>query len=112
VYLRKLLPTLLKRLPGVSLESIGFDKDHVHLVIVIPPKYAISEVMGILKSQSSSRLRKKFAFLEKYYWAEDKVFWSPGYLVSSVGVSEAAVKNYVERQGRQDSGEKQRKLFL
>lgn len=111
-YLEKLLPSLLKQLPGVSLETIGFDRDHVHMVIVIPPKYSIADVMRLLKSQSARELRKKFAWLDKVYWAESGVFWSPGYFVSSVGASEATVKKYVRFQGRQDSGQKQRKLFL
>jgi putative transposase len=57
--MRKLLPHLLRSMPGTSLETIGFDKDHLHFVMVIPPKYAIATVMGTLKSQSASYLRKK-----------------------------------------------------
>lgn len=91
-------------MPGVIIDVIGFDKDHLHMVMEIPPKYSISDVMGKLKSQSSSRLRKKFRWLEKVYWA-DKIVWSPGYFVSSVGVDEEVIRNYVEYQGRQDSGQ-------
>jgi len=47
-------------MPGVEIETIGFDGDHVHMVMVIPPKYAIADVMGRLKNQSLSRMRKKF----------------------------------------------------
>lgn len=74
------------------------------MVIVIPPKYSISEVMGRMKSQSASRLRKKFTWLEKVYWKEN-VLWSPGYFVSSVGVDEEVIRKYVEYQGRQDEGQ-------
>ena len=81
---------------------IGFDKDHLHMLIVIPPKYSIAEVMGRLKSQSASRMRKFFPWLEKVYWKESLV-WSPGYFVSSVGIDEATIKKYVEHQGSQDS---------
>jgi len=74
------------------------------MVMVIPPKYSISDVMGQLKSQSSSNLRKTFGWLKKVYWNEN-IVWSPGYFVSSVGVDEETIKRYVEYQGRQDSGQ-------
>ena len=53
---------------------IGFDGDHLHMVMVIPPKYSISEVMGKLKSQSSSVIRKKCKWLSKVYWKENVVW--------------------------------------
>ena len=103
-YLKKVLAKLLRSIPGVLIETIGFDGDHVHMVMVIPPKYSIASVMGKLKSQTSSELRKEFSWLGKVYWAEN-IVWSPGYFVSSVGVDENTIKNYVEHQGRQDSGQ-------
>lgn len=103
-YLNKVLIGLLRSQPGVEIETIGFDGDHLHMVMIIPPKYSISDVMGRLKSQSSSRMRKKFDWLAKVYWA-DNIVWSPGYFVSSVGVDEKTIKRYVEYQGRQDSGQ-------
>jgi putative transposase len=45
-------------MPGVTLETIGFDRDHLHMVMSMPPKCSIFSVMGQLKSQSSSKLRK------------------------------------------------------
>jgi putative transposase len=89
-------------MPGMSLETIGFDQDHLHMVMVIPPKYAIAEVMGTLKSQSASYLRKKYPFLKQVYWKEN-IVWSPDYFVSSIGLDEATIKHYVEHQGEQDS---------
>jgi len=103
-YLRRVLPKLLRSMPGVELETIGFDHDHLHMVMVIPPKYSISSLMGRLKSQSSSYLRKSFRWLSKVYWKEN-IVWSPGYFVSSVGVDEATIKSYVEHQGKKDSGQ-------
>jgi len=96
-------------MPGVKIETIGFDKDHLHIVMTIPPKYSISSVIGKLKSQSSSLLRRKFSWLSKVYWKEN-IVWSPGYFVSSVGVDEKEIKSYVEHQGHQDSGQLQVKL--
>ena len=103
-YVRKILPKLIRSMPGVKIETIGFDKDHVHMVMVIPPKYSISRVMGQLKSQSASHLRKKFEWLHKVYWNEN-VVWSPGYFVSSVGIDEETTRRYVEHQGQQDLGQ-------
>lgn len=91
-------------MPGTTLETIGFDQDHLHMVMEIPPKYAIATVMGALKSQSASALRTKFRWLAKVYWKEN-IVWSPGYFVSSVGADEATIRRYVEYQGRQDEGE-------
>ena len=91
-------------MPGVEVETIGFDLDHLHMVITIPPKYSISDVMGSLKSQLASRMRKFFKWLDKVYWKE-VVVWSPGYFVSSVGLDEKTIRNYVEMQGNQDLGQ-------
>ena len=104
VYLEKVLPKLLRNMPGVTIETIGFDHDHLHMIMVIPPKYSISDVMGSLKSQSSSHMRKTFAWLGKVYWKEN-VVWSPGYFVSSVGLDERVIRNYVEHQGQKDSAQ-------
>ena len=108
-YFKQALAKLLRSMPGVTVETIGFDGDHLHMVMVIAPKYSIAEVMGRLKSQSASLLRQRFTWLAKVYWKEN-IVWSPGYFVSSVGVDEKTIKNYVEYQGRQDSGQLQLEL--
>ena len=108
VYLEKTLRGLLRRMPGVVIETIGFDQDHLHMVIEVPPKYAVSDVMAQLKSQSAGYLRRKFVWLAKVYWKEN-IVWSPGFFASSVGLNEATIKHYVEYQGRQDEG---RHLFM
>ncbi len=104
VYTEKVLRGLLRSMPGVELETIGFDLDHLHMVLQIPPKYAIADIVAQLKSQSASRLRQKFTWLAKVYWKES-IVWSPGYFVSSIGADEATIKHYVEYQGRQDAGQ-------
>jgi putative transposase len=108
-YMRKIMPKLLRSMPGVIIETIGFDQDHVHMVMVIPPKYSISTVMSQLKSQSASLLRNKFSWLQEVYWKEN-IVWSTGYFVSSVGISEETIQRYVEAQGHQDSGQLRMKL--
>lgn len=74
------------------------------MVMTIPPKYAIADVMGELKSQSASYLRKKYPWLATVYWKEN-IVWSPGYFVSSVGLDEQVIKRYVANQGEQDLGQ-------
>jgi putative transposase len=108
-YMRKIMPKLLRSMPGVNIETIGFDQDHLHMVMVIPPKYSIASVIGQLKSQSASMLRAKFDWLEKVYWNEN-IVWSTGYFVSSVGIDEETIQRYVEAQGHQDSGQLRMKL--
>ena len=84
--------------------------DHIHMVMVIPPRYAVSDIIGRIKQFTASRLREKFAWLGKVYWKE-RVVWSPGYFVSTVGVDEKQILAYVEWQSRQDSGQAQLELF-
>ena len=103
-YIRKILPKLARSMAGVKVEQIGFDQDHLHLVLEIPPKFSIADVMRLLKNQSASLLREKFDFLKKVYWNEN-IVWSPGYFVSSVGINEAIIQHYVEFQGKKDLGQ-------
>lgn len=103
-YIEKTLPGLLQSIPGVEIETIGFDRDHLHMLMVIPPRYRICDVIGMLKSRLGGRMRKFFPWLEKVYW-DDNIVWSPGYFVSSVGLDEETIRNYVEMQGQQDLGQ-------
>ena len=99
---------------GVELVELGIDekmKDHVHLVIIIPPKYSNSDVIARLKAESASMMRKKFQWLENVYWKEN-VVWSPGFFLSTVGVNEKVIRQYVRWQGKQDLGQTQLKLSL
>jgi len=99
---------------GVVIEELGIDdklKDHIHLVMIIPPKYSSSEVVAQMKSQSTSLLWKKYTWLKKVYWKE-KVVWSPGFFLSTVGVDEKIIKQYVQWQGKQDLGQIQLQLDL
>ena len=109
-YLSKLFPKLLRPLPGVEIVLQNIQPDHIHAVMVIPPRYAVSDVIGRLKCQSASWLRKQFGWLDRVYWKEN-VVWSPGYFVSTVGVDEAKILAYVKWQERQDSGQAQLEFF-
>ena len=80
------------------------EKDRIHMVMIIPPKYAVCEVMGKLKGMTASRIRKKFLWLSKVYLKEN-VFWSPAYFVSTVGIDEDKILKYISWQQTQDLGQ-------
>lgn len=97
--------------PELDIAEINHDVDHVHILISIPPKMSVGQVVRILKSNSSRDLKRKFPFLKKVYWGTDGV-WSDGYFVSTVGVNEAIIRSYIEHQGKEDSGQAQLVLEL
>ena len=74
------------------------------MIMIIPPKYSVADVIGQIKAQTSSRLRKKFSWLSKVYWKEN-IVWSPGYFVSTVGIDEKSIIKYVQFQESQDLGQ-------
>ncbi len=59
-YISKLFPKILKEMPGVEILEKNMQVDHIHAIIIIPPKYAVSDVIGRIKGRSASMLRKKF----------------------------------------------------
>jgi putative transposase len=103
-YLSRLFPKALKKMTGCEIVEQSIQVDHIHLLMVIPPKYAVSDVIGEMKQYTASMMREKFAWLEKVYWKE-RVVWSPGYFVSTVGLDEKQITEYVRWQGWQDSGQ-------
>ena len=103
-YVSKLFLKVMKAMPGCEIKEQNIQIDHIHLLMIIPPKYAVSEVIGEMKQHTASKLREKFAWLEKVYWKE-RLVWSPGYFVSTVGVNEQQITEYIKWQGGQDSGQ-------
>jgi len=81
---------------------MGFEEDHVHLYISIPPRQPIPYVVQMLKGRTSKVIRKEFnIYLREYYWKP--VLWAVGYFVATVGeITHQTIKNYVETQGKQD----------
>ena len=103
-YLRKLFPKILRSLPGCEIIEYNIQVDHIHMIMIIPPRYSVADVIGQIKAQSASRLRKKFSWLAKVYWKEN-IVWSPGYFVSTVGIDEKSIIKYVQFQESQDLGQ-------
>ena len=91
-------------MPGCEIEELNVQIDHVHMIMIVPPKYSVSDVIGRIKGRTASNLRKKFRWIEKVYWKEN-ILWSPGFFVSTIGLDEERIKRYVKWQGDQDSGQ-------
>ena len=71
-------------------------EEHIHLYLQIPPKYSISDVLKWLKGKSAERLLSKFPALEKQYWGRH--LWARGYFVSTVGISDEIIRQYILKQ--------------
>lgn len=71
-------------------------EEHVHLYLSIPPKHSISDAVKWLKGKSAERLLKKFPVLEKQYWGRH--LWARGYFVSTVGITDQIIKQYIQKQ--------------
>ena len=74
--------------------------DHVHMLVLIPPKISVSSFMGYLKGKSALMMFDKHANLK--YKFGNRHFWSEGYYVSTVGLNEATVKKYIREQELHD----------
>ena len=84
--------------------------DHVHMCLSIPPKYAVSNVVGYMKGKSAIMIARKFGGRERNFTGE--VFWARGYFVSTVGLDEEMVRAYIRNQEQVDEHYDQMKLRL
>jgi len=80
-------------------------KDHIHMLVSIPPKYSVSQIMGYLKGKSSLMIFEKYANLKYKYG--NRHFWCRGYYVDTVGRNKKAISEYIRNQLRQDQEEEQ-----
>jgi putative transposase len=74
--------------------------DHVHMLISIPPKHSVSNVMGFMKGKSAIHIARVYAGRRRNYVGQH--FWARGYWVSTVGKNEAAVRRYIQDQEKED----------
>ena len=102
VYLDNKLAEIMEHYPLVKIKTVNHDKDHIHMLVSIPPTMAVGKAVGIIKQNTSVELKQKFPFLKKVYWGTDAV-WSEGYFVSTVGIDEEVIKAYIENQGKKDA---------
>ena len=84
-------------------------KDHVHILIEIPPKLAVSNVVGYIKGKSAIQIARTFNGVQRNYKGQH--FWARGYYVSTVGRDEEVIRNYIKRQESEDRRYEQLKLL-
>ncbi len=87
---------LLGQKEGVEVLELNVPKDHVHMVSWIPPKYAVSEVLGYLKGKLAMRIFQRYERFGRQYWGRH--LWARGYCVSTVGLDEERIRQYVRWQ--------------
>ena len=74
--------------------------DHVHMMIVIPPKYAVSQVVGYIKGKSAIHLARVYGEKKRNFVGQH--FWARGFFVSTVGRDEKVIRNYIRHQEAED----------
>ena len=83
--------------------------DHVHMMISIPPKYAVSQVVGYIKGKSAIHIARTYFDRKRSYVGQS--FWARGYFVSTVGRDEEVIRNYIRHQEQEDRRLEQIKLM-
>ena len=99
-YVRQQVYQLCKQKEQVVVLELNVQPDHVHLVVEIPPKYAVSEFMGYLKGKLALRLFRQYESLSKRYWGRH--LWARGYCVSTIGLDEEKIRKYVQGQEKRE----------
>ncbi len=95
----KILRELCER-KGVEIEAAECCKDHIHMLVSIPPHLSVSQFMGYLKSKSSLMIFDRHANLKYKYG--NRHFWCRGYFVDTVGKYETAIREYINNQLKED----------
>jgi len=110
-YRKRTLFGAIRRELGLALRELARQKeceimeghlmpDHVHMLISIPPKYSVAQVMGFIKGKSAIHIARVYAGRRKSFVGQH--FWARGYWVSTVGKNEAAVRRYIQEQEKED----------
>jgi putative transposase len=110
--LRKHLGELFRRLAEQKesrIEEGHLPPDHVHMMISIPPKYAVSQVVGFIKGKSAIHLARSYGERSRNFVGQN--FWARGYFVSTVGRDEQVIREYIRHQEEQDKRLDQMKLW-
>ena len=115
-YRRKVLYGQLRRHLGEVFRRLARQKeseieeghmaaDHVHMMIAIPPKYSVAQVIGFIKGKSAIHIARHFAERRRNFVGQH--FWARGYFVSTVGRDEAVIRRYIRRQEVEDQRQDQ-----
>jgi putative transposase len=98
------LAEITSHYPLICFKTINHDKDHLHLLVSIPPTITVGKAIGIIKQNTAKNLKQKFPFLKEVYWGTEAI-WSEGYFVTTVGINQKMIEEYIENQGKKDSGQ-------
>ena len=99
-YVRQQVHQLCRQKEEIEILEMNIQPDHVHLVVSIPPKYAVSAFMGYLKGKLALRLFQQYESLGRRYWGRH--LWARGYCVSTIGLDEEKIRKYVQWQEKQE----------
>jgi putative transposase len=110
--LRRQLGELLRQLAmqrESRIEEGHLLRDHVHMLVSIPPKYSVSQVVGYLKGKSAIHIARTFMGKPRNFTGES--FWARGYFVSTVGRDEKQIREYIKKQDQEDQRIDQQTMF-
>ena len=109
--LRKGIGGILRELcdqEGVELVEGNALPDHVHLCLSIPPKFSVANTVGFLKGKSAIRIHREYLGRQRNFTGFH--FWARGYCVSTVGLDEATIREYIRSQEEEDKRQEQLQL--
>ena len=104
VEIGKILRLLCAR-KGIEIIEAECCPDHIHMLVAIPPKYSVSQIVGYLKGKSSLMIFDKFANLKYKYG--NRHFWCRGYYVTTVGKNQKTIAEYIRTQLQEDIADDQ-----
>jgi len=110
--LRKYLGEIFKELAKQKeskVEDGHLKSDHVHILISIPPKYSVAQVVGFIKGKSAIHIARTYGHRKRNFMGEN--FWARGYYVPTVGKDEKTVREYIKKQENEDRRIDQMNLF-
>ena len=99
-YTKQQIYKLVEQKDDVEVIELNVCEDHVHIVLWIAPKYAVSDLVGFLKGKLALKLFAKYERLGRKYWGRH--LWARGYCVSTVGIDEEHIVKYVRWQEQQE----------
>ncbi|HEX2458403.1 MAG TPA: IS200/IS605 family transposase [Vicinamibacterales bacterium] len=99
-YLGEVFRTLARQKES-RIEEGHLLSDHVHMLIAIPPKYAVAQVIGFIKGKSAIHLARVYGERKRNFVGQH--FWARGYFVSTVGRDERVIREYIQKQEREDA---------
>ena len=103
-YLTKVLMNIEGIDGDIEVRKVNVQEDHVHVVMLIPPRVSVAQVVKYMKSMSGRLMKERFKFMRKAIYGRGGI-WSRGYCVSSIGLNEKAIMQYVEHQEQKDKGQ-------